>query len=249
MKPAVPERQTLFISDLHLAPGQPETAQAFIRFARDIATKAEALYVLGDLFEYWVGDDTLDEPFHATIVTAFARISRTGPALFFMHGNRDFLLGQAFCDACGGTLLADPAAVELYGKPTLLMHGDTLCTDDTAYQDWRKLCRGETWQKSFLAATLEARREQMLVLRSRSEEDKRAKPPLIMDVNQGAVLGALRGHACPRLIHGHTHRPARHAIEVDGRPCERWVLHDWYGHGGYLEVSAAGVKLFSLPAA
>ena len=242
-------QRALFISDLHLTGERPAANEAFFAFLEREVPGAEALYILGDLFEFWVGDDDLAGPLNAIVAGFLANASRHGTPVFLMHGNRDFLLAGAFCEASGAQLLADPTVVDLYGTRTLLMHGDTLCTDDTAYQDWRKLCRGETWQKSFLAATLEARREQMLVLRSRSEEDKRAKPPLIMDVNQGAVLGALRGHACPRLIHGHTHRPARHAIEVDGRPCERWVLHDWYGHGGYLEVSAAGVKLFSLPAA
>ena len=247
MKPAVPERQTLFISDLHLAPGQPETAQAFIRFARDIATKAEALYVLGDLFEYWVGDDTLDEPFHATIVTAFARISRTGPALFFMHGNRDFLLGQAFCDACGGTLLADPAAVELYGKPTLLMHGDTLCTDDVEYMRFREMVRGPAWQTSFLAKSLSERKAIVEGMRSQSEATKRQKSMAIMDVAVPTVAATLRGHGYPRLIHGHTHRPAKHVHVVDGRDCERWVLTDWHGQrGGYLAVSAGGVEAIPL---
>ena len=139
--------------------------------------------------------------------------------------------------------------VDLFGTRTLLMHGDTLCTDDTAYQDWRRLCRGKDWQEGFLAAPLESRRAQMLELRSRSEQDKRAKPPVIMDVNATAVRDALHDHDCTRLIHGHTHRPGHHLLEVAARPCERWVLQDWYGRGGYLEATASGLRQVTLPAA
>ena len=158
-------------------------------------------------------------------------------------------MAGAFCKAAGATPLPDPTVLDLFGTRTLLMHGDTLCTDDAAYQEWRKLCRSEGWQKPFLAASVDARRAQMLALRAKSEEDKRAKTPVIMDVNEEAVRAALRRHDCTRLIHGHTHRPGHHIVNIDGRNCERWVLQDWYGRGGYLEVGAAAARLVSLPAA
>ena len=164
-----------------------------------------------------------------------------------MHGNRDFLLAADFCSASGAQLLADPTVIDLFGTRTLLMHGDTLCTDDAAYQAWRETCRAKPWQDEFMAAPLESRRRQMLELRARSEADKRAKPALVMDVNPQAVQDALLRHDCTRLIHGHTHQPARHALEVDGRACERWVLTDWYRRGGYLNVGPAGATLVSLP--
>jgi len=167
--------------------------------------------------------------------------------VYLMHGNRDFLMADAFCRAAGATLLEDPTVVDLFGTRALLMHGDTLCTDDVAYQVWRKTCRSEGWQKPFLAEPLEARRARMLELRAKSEADKRTKPPVIMDVNEEAVREELRRHGCTRMIHGHTHRPAHHVLDVDGRACERWVLHAWYTGGGYLEMDEAGAKLVNLP--
>jgi UDP-2,3-diacylglucosamine hydrolase len=228
--------ETLFISDLHLAENQPETTQAFLRFARAVAPRADALYVLGDLFEYWIGDDTLAEPVHTTIVNAFANIARNGTALFFMHGNRDFLLGQTFCNACCGHLLADPTLIDLYGTPTLLMHGDTLCTDDVDYMHFRALVRDPAWQAEFLAKPLAERRSIVQGMRSQSEETKRQKPMEIMDVALPTVEATLREHDYPRLIHG-----------VDGKTCERWVLTDWYGdRGGYLAVTPDGCGAHSL---
>jgi UDP-2,3-diacylglucosamine hydrolase len=235
--------ETLFISDLHLAENEPETTQAFLRFARDIAPRAEALYVLGDLFEYWIGDDTLTEPFHSAIVDTFAGIARSGTPLFFMHGNRDFLLGQKFCDACGGYLLPDPTLIDLYGIPTLLMHGDTLCTDDVDYMHFRAIVRDPAWQVDFLAKPLAERRSIVQDMRCQSEETKRQKSMAIMDVALTAVEATLREHGYPRLIHGHTHRPAKHLHSVDGKTCERWVLTDWYGdRSGYLAVMPDGCE-------
>jgi UDP-2,3-diacylglucosamine hydrolase len=242
-------QRALYISDLHLTSARPAANEAFFAFLENVAPGADALYILGDLFEYWVGDDDLEDPLNAIVAGFLANTARNGTPVHLMHGNRDFLMAETFCKAAGAQLLADPTVIELFGTRTLLMHGDTLCTDDTAYQDWRRLCRGEAWQKAFLADSLEARRAQMLELRSKSEADKREKPPLIMDVNEDAVRKALREHSCTRLVHGHTHRPAHHKLEVDGRACERWVLQDWYGRGGYLEATTAGMKLVNLPAA
>ncbi|MSP97749.1 MAG: UDP-2,3-diacylglucosamine diphosphatase [Betaproteobacteria bacterium] len=240
-------QRALFVSDLHLTSERPAANETFFAFLEQEVPGADALYILGDLFEYWIGDDDLVEPLNAVVAGFLANVARRSTPVFLMHGNRDFLLAQTFCQASGAQMLTDPTLVDLFGARTLLMHGDTLCTDDVAYQDWRRLCRGEIWQASFLAKPLEARRTQMLVLRARSEEDKRTKLGTIMDVNQDAVREALRAQGCTRLIHGHTHRPGHHDIEVDGRECERWVLTDWYVRGGYLEVSAAGAKLVSLP--
>ena len=241
--------RALFISDLHLTSGRPASNEAFFAFVEREAPGAAGLYILGDLFEYWIGDDDLADPLNAIVAGFLANAAMGGTPVYLMHGNRDFLMAGAFCKAAGAQLLADPTVIDLFGTRTLLMHGDTLCTDDTAYQEWRVLCRSEGWQKPFLAASIEARRAQMLALRAKSEQDKRTKAPVIMDVNEDAVRDALRSHDCTRLIHGHTHRPAHHTIDVDARTCERWVLHDWYGRGGYLEVGEQGAKLVSLPAA
>lgn len=242
-------QRALFISDLHLTSERPAANEAFFAFLEEVAPGADALYILGDLFEFWVGDDDLADPLNAIVAGFLSNTARRGTPVYFMHGNRDFLVAEGFCKAAGATLLADPAVVDLFGIRTLLMHGDTLCTDDTAYLEWRRLCREADWQKGFLAGSLEARRARMLELRSKSEHDKRAKPPVVMDVNDGAVRDALRKSACTHLIHGHTHRPGHHTMEIDGRPCDRWVLQDWYGRGGYLEATAAGLKLVNLPAA
>lgn len=234
------------ISDLHLSDSRPDINQVFFEFLRGPARQAESLYILGDLFEYWAGDDDLVDPFNESIATALAEYSRAGPVLRFMHGNRDFLLGEEFAKACGGRLIEDPYALDLFGTPTLLMHGDTLCTDDIDYQRFRTQVRAPAWQKGFLALPLEQRKQQIEAVRQTSESEKTRKAPEIMDVNPGAVEAALREHAYPRLIHGHTHRPARHVHRVDGRNCERWVLADWYRIGSYLccdERGCAAVHL------
>jgi len=229
-----------FISDLHLCVSRPDINQVFFEFLRGPAQQAESLYILGDLFEYWAGDDDLRDPFNASIAAALAEYSRAGPVLRFMHGNRDFLLGGEFAKACGGRLIDDPHSVNLFRTPTLLMHGDTLCTDDLDYQKFRVQVRNPVWQKGFLALPLDQRKRQIEAVRETSESEKTRKAPEIMDVNQGAVESVLRQHAYPRLIHGHTHRPARHVHRVDGRTCERWVLADWYRSGSYLRCDERG---------
>ena len=229
-----------FISDLHLSDSRPDINQVFFEFLRGPALQAESLYILGDLFEYWAGDDDLGDPFNHSIATALAEYSRSGSVLRFMHGNRDFLLDGEFARACGGRLLDDPYALDLFGKPTLLMHGDTLCTDDLDYQKFRVQVRNPVWQKGFLALPLDQRKRQIEAVRQTSESEKTRKAPEIMDVNPAAVEATLREHAYPRLIHGHTHRPARHVHRVDGRTCERWVLADWYRTGSYLRCDEHG---------
>jgi UDP-2,3-diacylglucosamine hydrolase len=226
----------LFISDLHLSAERPEANERFFGFMEGKARDAAALYVLGDLFEVWIGDDDASEKFNSVIVGSFAALVKRGTPLYLMHGNRDFLLGKRFCAATGGTLLKDPTVLDLEGTPTLLMHGDTLCTDDVDYQRWRRKARNRLLQALFLATPLEPRRRISAKAREKSKQLVAGKPAEIMDVNDGAVREAFHKHGVSRLVHGHTHRPGRHEIEVDGRRCERWVLPDWYGPGGYLEI-------------
>jgi UDP-2,3-diacylglucosamine hydrolase len=231
----------LLISDLHLCASRPEINQTFFEFLRGPARGAETLYVLGDLFEYWAGDDDLDDQFHTAVASAFSACARAGTGLYFMHGNRDFLLGDAFAAACRGRLIVEPFSVELHGVATLLMHGDALCTDDRDYQKFRAEVRTPAWRDEFLLRPLTKRKQQIEELRRRSESEKTKKAPALMDVNVGAVEALLRRHGYPRLIHGHTHRPARHEHFVDGRPCERWVLADWYRAGSYLRCDERGL--------
>ena len=238
--------RTLFISDLHLAAERPAAAAAFYGFLAREASQSQAIYILGDLFEYWLGDDDLGEPFNASVAQALARTAARGVKLYFMHGNRDFLIGREFCRDAGAALLGDPHRMELQGRNAILMHGDTLCTDDHDYQNWRRIARSAEWQRDFLAAPVTERRERILALRERSKEAIPAKPAEIMDVNDGAVRGALREHQVDLLIHGHTHRPAHHRLDVDGKDCDRWVLPEWYGRGGYLVADASGLRLETL---
>jgi UDP-2,3-diacylglucosamine hydrolase len=240
---------TLFISDLHLSGERPAVNERLFEFLRTQASRAAALYILGDLFEYWIGDDELDaaggDPLARRVADALGALSRGGVGVAFMHGNRDFLVGARFCSASGARLLEDPSVERIADVRTLLMHGDTLCTDDHDYQAWRRTARSRAWQQEFLAQSLAERRSALQALREKSKEVVGAKPAEIMDVNEGAVREALRMHGLTRLVHGHTHRPARHALEVDGRHCERWVLPDWYERGGYLAVDDAGPRLVS----
>jgi UDP-2,3-diacylglucosamine hydrolase len=231
---------TLFISDLHLAPERPQVTEQFLRFTRDTARGADALYILGDLFEYWVGDDDLEDPLNGTVSSALSALVKGGTAVYLMRGNRDVLMGVDFSARCRATLLDDPVLADLHGTPTLLSHGDSLCTGDVDYQRFRAYARDPGNQAKFLAQSLEARREQMRGMRAQSEASKQQKTEAIMDVAPAAVEALLREYGYPRLIHGHTHRPARHLHSVDGRSCERWVLNDWYDTGGYLRCDAAG---------
>jgi UDP-2,3-diacylglucosamine hydrolase len=235
--------RALFISDLHLTEERPEANERFIGFLEDKARSADALYILGDFFEYWIGDDDLAQPFNAVIAGLLQDLTGRGVQVHFMHGNRDFLIGERFCAATGARLLADPTLAELGGVKTLLMHGDTLCTDDAEYQAWRRKARSPGFQAGFLAKSLPERRAAVMQMREKSKEVMQGKSAEIMDVNADAVRSALRRHGARRLIHGHTHRAGRHDVDVDGEHCERWVLPDWYGRGGYLEVAAAAPRL------
>jgi UDP-2,3-diacylglucosamine hydrolase len=233
---------TLFISDLHLSESHPLTTKQFLRFIQDVAPQAEALYILGDLFEYWAGDDDLDSPFHRLICGALASLSDRPTKLYIMHGNRDFLMDEALASACKATLLSDPILIELYGQPTLLSHGDALCTDDSTYQQFRAMVRSSDWRSQFLSQPLKQRKTTIEQLRTESEQSKRSKGMDIMDVSKDAVHALLKQYAFPRLIHGHTHRPAKHIHHVDGRTCERWVLGDWDTQANALQINEAGTR-------
>ncbi len=237
---------SFFISDLHLADERPDSTETLLRFLNDTAAEAERLFILGDLFEYWIGDETLAANMPAQVAAALKKLGASGTAVFFMHGNRDFLVGPRFAKAAALQLLPDPYPITLYGMPTLLMHGDTLCTDDVEYQKFRKLVRDPKWQAEFLAKPVAERIELARTVRAESEQAKKAKSMTIMDVSLPAVEAVLREHAYPRLIHGHTHRPAVHEHVVDEHSCERIVLADWYGAGSYLECTRAGCRSVAL---
>ena len=237
---------SLFVADLHLCPERPQTTRIFEAFLRRTASQAEALYILGDLFEYWAGDDDLGDPHHARVTKALSELHQSGTAVFIMHGNRDFLMAEDFARAAHASLIPDPSLIDLYGTPTLLTHGDTLCSEDTAYLAFRAKVRQPAWQTSFLARPLADRKAEIEALRRRSETDKQLKSVSEMDVHAATVAAVLREHGYPRLIHGHTHRPAHHVHQVDGHDCERWVLDSWYDHGSYLRCDAAGCKTIQI---
>ncbi len=238
--PAGAQPPDLFVSDLHLSPERPHIQQLFEGFLRTQAAGARALFILGDLFDYWIGDDDLDQPFQSSIAAALARLTSSGCKLYLMHGNRDFLLGERFAAAAEASHLEDPHLIEHAGIRTLLMHGDTLCIDDPDYQAFRAKVRAIAWQREFLAKPLEERRAIAQQLRVDSRSSQERKADAIMDVAPSAVLETFRRYDCTRMIHGHTHRPGRHEYSVDGRICERWVLADWYANGSFLRCDADG---------
>jgi UDP-2,3-diacylglucosamine hydrolase len=238
---------SLFISDLHLCVQTPHTTQRFHHFIQRIAPQAEALYILGDLFEYWAGDDDLDSPFHLEITSALRTLSLHGTAIYIMHGNRDFLMNTHLAEACNAKLLADPIMLDLYDTPTLLTHGDALCTDDTAYQTFRQQVRNTAWQKKFLELPLSHRKAQIEQVRARSESEKQNKSMSIMDVNLQAVNEMLIEYNFPRLIHGHTHRPAHHLHHIEGHTCDRWVLGDWDKHANALHCEVGKITWAIFP--
>jgi len=237
---------TLFIADLHLDPARPQITNLFERYLAGAEVRhADALYILGDLVEAWIGDDD-DAELPARIAAATSAVRDAGVPVYFMVGNRDFLLGQAFAERAGLTLLDDGTVHDIHGCRTLLMHGDVLCTDDVAYQAVRKQVRTREWQAQILAMPLQARR----AFAARAREDSKAHTgstmESIMDVNADAVAEAMRKAGVTRLIHGHTHRPAVHDFQLAGAPAQRIVLGDWYEQGSVLRVDADKVELRGL---
>ena len=242
---------TWIVSDLHLCAQRPAVTQAFLHWLHAEVATAEALYILGDFVEVWVGDDILMDTAYGAefvpIVQALRRLSDQGVRLFFMHGNRDFLIGEAFAKACGMQILPDPTLLMLGEKRILLTHGDALCTDDVAYQQFRAQVRDPQWQQVFLAQPLQERRAFAEQARSQSAQTKATQTMAIMDVNAEAVAALLRAYDYPDiLLHGHTHRPAKHTARVDGHEYERWVLGDWHETAQVARIDQAAMRLTTL---
>jgi len=237
----------LFISDLHLSPARPQTVDRFAAFLAGHAAAGTRLFVLGDLFDYWVGDDETDSSFAQRVIAPLRAAAERGSMAHFMHGNRDFLVGERCLGAMGARLIPDPWVIETAGVRTLLAHGDAYCTLDPDYQRFRTQVRSFAWQQSFLAKPLSERHAIAAGLRAQSEANKKAKDPIAMDVAPDAIVAAMRASACTRLIHGHTHRPARHALTVDEIACERWVLAEWDGAGAFLRCDRRGCEAIAVP--
>jgi UDP-2,3-diacylglucosamine hydrolase len=230
--------ETFFISDLHLAPEQPATVDLLLQFLAGRARQARHLYILGDLFDAWIGDDD-DTPLNHRVRAALRELTASGTDCALMHGNRDFLLGRAFYRDTGCRRLTDPALIQCDGEPTLLMHGDLLCTDDPAYQTFRRWVRNPLVQRLFLWKSLRSRRAIATEYRHRSGAANAAKAERIMDVNQQTVVEYLQGSGATRLIHGHTHRPAEHLLWVDGKAARRSVLGEWHTDRGEVLIHTA----------
>ncbi|GAB2804454.1 UDP-2,3-diacylglucosamine diphosphatase [Halomonas shantousis] len=230
---------TLLISDLHLHPGAPAIAQGFLNYLQQRARHAEALYILGDFFEAWIGDDYRSD-FEQRIIDALHRLTTGGTRLYFMHGNRDFLIGEGFARDTGATLLDDPSVVRLGSAPVLLMHGDSLCTRDEAYMKFRAMARSPEWQAQILALPIEQRLELANSLRMQSGDANSSKAEDIMDVTPDEVVRVMKAQGVFTLIHGHTHRPAVHDFEIDGHPARRIVLGDWQPERGWEIVIEEG---------
>ncbi|MCJ8168044.1 UDP-2,3-diacylglucosamine diphosphatase [Atopomonas sediminilitoris] len=227
--------RTLFISDLHLEAERPDITRAFLRFLDQEAQGCAALYILGDFFEVWIGDDA-QAPFQRDIATRLKALSAVGTVIYLMHGNRDFMLGKAFCRQAGATLLADPTVITLAGERTLLTHGDLLCTEDLGYQKMRRLLRNPVSLWLLRHLPLSKRQQLARKLRNQSKNSTQMKAAAIMDVTPSAVTAYLQQYGCTRMIHGHTHRPARHPLTLPNASAERIVLGDWDQHLWYLEA-------------
>ncbi|MDP3815000.1 UDP-2,3-diacylglucosamine diphosphatase [Pseudomonas sp.] len=232
----------LLISDLHLEQERPDISRAFLHFLKTRAVQAEALYILGDFFEVWIGDDAIS-PFQRSIAQALRQLSDGGTRIYLMHGNRDFLIGKAFCREAGCTLLRDPSLVELGGEQVLLMHGDSLCTQDVGYMKLRRLLRNPLSLFILRHLPLATRHQLARKLRNESRAQTRMKASDIVDVTPDEVPRIMAAHGVRTLIHGHTHRPAVHALTLDGQPARRIVLGDWDRQGWALQVDTQGFRL------
>lgn len=238
---------TRFIADLHLEESRPDITEAFLAFLPAYAHGIDALYILGDFFEAWIGDDE-HTPLQETVASALQATAATGTRLYLMHGNRDFLIGHDFCNRVGATLLDDPTVIDLYGEPTLLMHGDSLCTGDAEYQKVRATMRDPQWQQAFLQRTLADRQTVARQMREISQAKNQGKEQSIMDVTPEDVVAEMSRYGVQRLIHGHTHRPAVHELEWDGKPATRYVTGDWHEQAWYIDVREnATPELLSVP--
>lgn len=232
---------TYFIADLHLSAQREDITQCLLTFLSELEQDTDALYVLGDLFEYWLGDDDINA-FSSSVEQAFKAVSKRMP-IYFIHGNRDFLIRSKFAERAGMTLLPEQAIIDLYGTKTLIMHGDELCTNDVEYQKFRKKARGWWWPRLVLSLPLSTRRKIAENGRKKSKANQQSMTLEIMDVNQQEVVNTMQQHRVNQLIHGHTHRPAIHSFEIDNQSASRIVLGDWYDQGSMLKVSPTEIKL------
>lgn len=243
-------QRALFISDLHLQEDRPELTEALIGFLAENRGRCDQLYILGDLFELWIGDD-LESPLADSIAMHLAEFSRAGSEIFLMHGNRDFLMGEAYAQRCGARLVQEPYTIHSPQGPLTLLHGDVLCTDDTDYQQFRNLVRSQQWQTDFLSKPVKARLAFAEQARAQSRESTAAKSDAIMDVNPIAVAEYMAINSADTLLHGHTHRPAIHELGSPNASSsrQRIVLGDWGSTGWYVEIDEAGIELksFKIP--
>lgn len=234
----------LFVSDLHLHESRPEVTRGFYRFLQEQAAQADELYILGDFFDVWIGDDD-DQPLVGEAAEELHKVSSQGVSVYIMHGNRDFLMGENFAASSGARLVQDPHLIALGGRSALLMHGDSLCTDDKSYMDFRAMVRSEKWQSEFLAQPLAVRRKIAQDLRERSTSMNSSKAEDIMDVAPKEVEHAMESAGVDLLIHGHTHRPDRHSLSINAKPAERIVLGDWHDEGWCLRAEGSELLLES----
>jgi UDP-2,3-diacylglucosamine hydrolase len=238
------ESVSYFIADLHLAQNRPDITACFLSFLKNDAPKAQTLYILGDLFEYWIGDDDKN-PFVVEVASALNAVSLLGTKIYFIHGNRDFLLGRNYAKSCGMQLLPETDMIDLYGKPALIMHGDTLCTRDIAYQAFRKKSRSWWWQAIVKNLPLFVRKKIAEDYRKKSASATALKSQEIMDVTETEVIAELELHKSQLLIHGHTHRPKVHDIQANNKAAQRIVLGDWYEQGAWLKVTPNSIELLN----
>jgi len=240
------ESVTYFIADLHLAQNRPDITACFLSFLNNDAPKADTLYILGDLFEYWIGDDDKN-PFVVEVACALKALSVQGTVIYYIHGNRDFLLGTQYAKTCGMQLLPELEVIDLYGKPVVIMHGDTLCTRDIAYQAFRKKSRSWWWQGIIKNLPLFVRKKIAENYRKKSANETAMKSQEIMDVTESEVISQLELHKSQLMIHGHTHRPNIHNIQANKTAAQRIVLGDWYEQGAWLKVTPNNIELLSQP--
>jgi UDP-2,3-diacylglucosamine hydrolase len=236
-----------FVSDLHLDPGRPDITRLFLQYLGGRGRDAGTIYILGDLFEAWIGDDD-DTPLSRDIASELKACTDSGTSVFVLRGNRDFLLGEKFAGACGYTLLGDPARIDLFGQSALLMHGDTLCTDDTDYLAFRDKVHETGWQQDFLGKPIEERRRIAGELRDASRNASERKTGAVMDVNHDMVTRVMEDHGVRLLIHGHTHRQAAHSLVVERQPATRIALGSWETSGTMLEYTSEGYQFEELAA-